>query len=150
MADPEVIVRPVSHDERDAWEPLWAGYLEFYKATLPPENSDITWVRLHDAGEPMHLLGAYVDGKLTGIVHYLFHRSTWMPDDYCYLQDLFVAEGARGLGLGRALIEAVYEAAADAGSSRVYWLTHETNTQARILYDQVAENLGFVQYRKTL
>ena len=150
MTRPQVVVRPVSHDEREAWAPLWAGYLKFYKAELPPENSDITWMRLHDAGEPMHLLGAYVDGKLTGIVHYLFHRSTWMPDDYCYLQDLFVDEGARGLGLGRALIEAVYEKAKEAGSTRVYWLTHETNAQARILYDQVAENLGFIQYRKNV
>lgn len=150
MTRPEVVVRPVGHDERAAWEPLWAGYLAFYKADLPPENSDTTWIRLHDAAEPMHLLGAYVDGKLTGIVHYLFHRSTWMPDDYCYLQDLFVADDARGLGLGRALIEAVYEKAREAGSTRVYWLTHETNAQARILYDRVAENLGFIQYRKTL
>ena len=119
-------------DERAAWEPLWDGYLKFYKATLPPENSDVTWMRLHDPAEPMHLLGAYVDGKLTGIVHYLFHRSTWMPDDYCYLQDLFVADSARGLGLGRALIEAVYAKAREAGSTRVYWLTHETNAPARI------------------
>ena len=150
MAQPEVVVRPVSHDERAAWEPLWAGYLKFYKADLPPENADITWIRLHDANEPMHVLGAYVDGELSGIVHYLFHRSTWTPDDYCYLQDLFVAEEARGLGLGRALIEAVYEKAREAGSTRVYWLTHETNAQARTLYDKIADNPGFVQYRKTL
>ena len=150
MPRPELVVRPVGHDERDAWEPLWAGYLKFYKADLPPENSDITWIRLHDAAEPMHLLGAYVDGKLTGIVQYLFHRSSWTPGNYCYLQDLFVAEGARGLGLGRALIEAVYEKAREAGSTRVYWLTHETNAQARLLYDEVADNLGFIQYRKSL
>jgi GNAT superfamily N-acetyltransferase len=95
-------------------------------------------------------LGAYVDGQLTGIVQYLFHRSSWTPADYCYLQDLFVAESARGLGLGRALIEAVYEKAREAGASRVYWLTHHTNTRARILYDKVAENLGYIQYRKLL
>ena len=63
MARPQVVVRPVGHSEREAWEPLWAGYLTFYKATLPPENSDITWMRLHDAGEPMHLLGAYVENS---------------------------------------------------------------------------------------
>jgi GNAT superfamily N-acetyltransferase len=150
MVRPEVVVRAVGPDERAAWEPLWDGYLKFYKATLPKENWDIAWKRLQDPAEPMHLLGAYVDGKLTGIVHYLFHRSTWIPDDYCYLQDLFVADTARGLGLGRALIEAVYAKAKEAGSTRVYWLTHETNAQARILYDQVAENAGFIQYRKAL
>jgi GNAT superfamily N-acetyltransferase len=96
----------------------------------------------------MFLLGAYVDGKLTGIVQYLFHRSTWTPANYCYLQDLFVSEDARGLGVGRALIEAVYEKAKAAGASRVHWLTQTGNAQARILYDQVADNSGFMQYRK--
>jgi GNAT superfamily N-acetyltransferase len=147
MAD-NVMIRPVGESEREAWEPLWNGYLAFYKATLAVGASDVAWARFHDPDEPMFLLGAYVDGKLTGIVHYLFHRSTWTPGDYCYLQDLFVADGARGLGVGRALIEAVYEQARAAGASRVHWLTHTTNAQARILYDQVADNPGFMQYRK--
>ena len=143
-----VVIKPVGQDEREAWAPLWTGYLTFYKTSVPPETSDITWARFHDPAEPMFVLGAYVDGKLTGIVHYLFHRSTWTPGNYCYLQDLFVADSARGLGLGRALIEAVYEKAKAAGASRVHWLTHETNAQARILYDQVADYPGFIQYRK--
>ena len=146
----DVVVKPVGADERAAWEPLWNGYLAFYKTSVPPATSDVTWSRFHDPAEPMHLLGAYVDGKLTGIVHFIFHRSTWAPNDYCYLQDLFVDDSARGLGLGRALIEAVYAEAKAAGANRVYWLTHETNTQARILYDKVAEHLGFIQYRKML
>lgn len=144
----EIVVRPVGRDEREAWSPLWAGYLAFYETSVPAETSDVTWRRLHDPAEPMHLLGAYVDGKLTGIVHYIFHRSTWTPGNYCYLQDLFVADSARGLGLGRALIEAVYDRANAAGASRVYWLTQEGNAQARILYDQVADRPGFIQYRK--
>jgi GNAT superfamily N-acetyltransferase len=144
----KIEIRPVGRDERAAWEPLWAGYLAFYKATLAAEATEVAWMRFHESAEPMHLLGAYVDGKLTGIVHYLFHRSTWTPGDYCYLQDLYVADGSRGLGLGRALIEAVYEKAKAAGASRVHWLTHTTNAQARILYDQIADNPGFMQYRK--
>lgn len=149
MTSPRIDIRPVGTDERAAWEPLWKGYLTFYKATLPPQQTDLTWKRLHDPAEPMHVLGAYADGKLEGIVHYLFHRSTWMAGDYCYLQDLFVAEGGRNHGLGRKLIEAVYAKAREAGSGRVYWLTHESNTVARALYDKVAENAGFIQYRKT-
>jgi GNAT superfamily N-acetyltransferase len=146
----KIVVRPVGADERAAWEPLWDGYIAFYKATLEPGASDVAWQRFHDPDEPMFLLGAYVDGKLTGIVQYLFHRSTWAPGNYCYLNDLFVTDSARGLGVGRALIEAVYEKAKAAGAERVYWLTHTTNAQARILYDQVADNRGFIQYSKTL
>ena len=141
-------IRPVGPDERAQWEPLWKGYLTFYKTMIPDEATATTWARLQDADEPMFVLGAYVDGKLTGIVHYLFHRSTWTVGNYCYLQDLFVSDEARGRGLGRALIEAVYRKAREAGASRVYWLTHETNAPARALYDTMADRPGFIQYRK--
>jgi GNAT superfamily N-acetyltransferase len=148
MMGGNVVIRPVGADERAAWEPLWKGYLDFYKTTVPKEVYDTTWTRLHDPNEPMGLLGAYVDGKLLGIVHYIYHRSCWTIGNYCYLQDLFVAEGARKLGLGRALIEAVYERARADGASRVHWLTHETNATARALYDTLADRPGFIQYRK--
>jgi GNAT superfamily N-acetyltransferase len=144
----DIVIRPVGAGERAAWEPLWKLYLDFYRTTLPKEVYDTTWARLHDPGEPMWLLGAYVDDRLCGIVHYLHHRSCWTVGDYCYLQDLFVAVEARGRGLGRALIEAVYAKARAAGASRVYWLTHETNATARALYDTLADRPGFIQYRK--
>ena len=141
-------IRPVPLGERAAWEPLWKGYLDFYKTSVPKAVYDTTWARLHDPAERMHLLGAYVDGKLLGIVHFIYHRSCWTIADYCYLQDLFVAQEARKLGLGRALIEAVYEQARADGASRVHWLTHETNSTARALYDTFADRPGFIQYRK--
>jgi GNAT superfamily N-acetyltransferase len=141
-------VRPLRPDERAAWEPLWQGYLTFYNAAVKPEVTEATWARLHDPAEPMHVLGAFLDGRLVGIVHYIFHRSTWTIGNYCYLQDLFTAEAARGKGAGRALIEAVYERAREAGASRVYWLTHEDNETARALYDKLADRPGFIQYRK--
>ena len=145
-----VVIRAVGKDDRAVWEPLWNGYIAFYKATLASGASDVAWQRFHDPDEPMFLLGAYVDGKLTGIVQYLFHRSSWTVGNYCYLQDLFVSEHARGLGVGRALIEAVYAKAKEAGASRVHWLTQTSNAQARILYDQVADDSGFMQYRKII
>ena len=144
----EIVIRTVRPDEHADWQPLWKGYLDFYKMALPKETYDVTWKRLHDPAEPMHLLGAYVGGKLCGIVHYLYHRSCWTVGNYCYLQDLFVAEAGRGHGLGRALIEAVYKEARSAGASRVHWLTHKTNATARALYDTLADRPGFIQYRK--
>lgn len=143
-------VRPLRRDERDLWEPLWQGYLAFYEASVPPEVTDLTWARLHDPAEPMHVLGAFGGDALLGIVHFIFHRSTWTAGPYCYLQDLFTAETARGQGVGRALIEGVTMRARDAGASRVYWLTQETNATARALYDRVADRPGFIQYRITL
>ncbi len=141
-------IRPFRSGDREAWEPLWQGYLTFYKSTVPSEVTDTTWRRLNDAAEPIHGLAAVLDGRIVGIVHYIFHRSTWTTGDYCYLQDLFTAEEARGRGAGRALIEGVYERAQAQGASRVYWLTHETNTSAQALYDRLATRSGFIQYRK--
>lgn len=145
-----VIIRPVKPNEREAWEPLWKGYQTFYEVALSDEITATTWMRLHDPGEPMFVLGAYLDGKLVGIVHSLYHRSCWTIGNYCYLQDLFVAEDARGRGIGRALIEAVAREARAAGASRVYWLTQEGNATARALYDQVAKRTGFIQYCRVL
>jgi GNAT superfamily N-acetyltransferase len=147
-ATPKVVIRPIRMDERVDWEPLWKDYQAFYKVVICDATTAVTWARLHDPAEPMGVLGAYVDGRLRGIVHYLFHRSCWTTGDYCYLQDLFVAEGVRNLGLGRTLIEAVEERARAAGANRVYWLTHESNADARVLYDKLAERSGFIQYRK--
>ena len=144
-------IRPLRRDERADWEPLWTGYLEFYQTSVPRQTYDATWARLHDPAEPMWALGAAVaesEGQLLGLVHYLYHRSCWTVGDYCYLQDLFVSQSARKRGLGRALIEAVYEKARAAGASRVYWNTHETNATARALYDTLADRPGFIQYRK--
>jgi GNAT superfamily N-acetyltransferase len=146
MAASNIVIRPIRADERADWEPLWKGYQAFYQVAIPDETTTVTWARLHDPAEPMDVLGAYVDGRLCGMVHYLFHRSCWTIGNYCYLQDLFVAEDARNLGIGRALILAVEARARAAGASRVYWHTHETNARARALYDQLAERPGFIEY----
>jgi GNAT superfamily N-acetyltransferase len=155
MAKAELTIRSLAEGDRAAWEPLWDGYLRFYGTSAGPGLTDTTWARFHDPAEPVNALGAFTSvaagtEQLVGIVHYIFHRSTWTTGPYCYLQDLFTAEGARGQGAGRALIEAVYRRAAEAGASRVHWLTHETNATARALYDTLAERPGFIQYRKLL
>jgi GNAT superfamily N-acetyltransferase len=144
-------VRPLQPSDRAAWEPLWAAYQRFYEVAIPPETIDLTWGRFHDSAEPMHALGAFdEDDRLVGIVHAIFHRSTWLPQWTCYLQDLYVDDSQRGRGTGALLIEAVADLARANGAGRLYWMTHETNATARRLYDQIAERSGFVQYRKAL
>ena len=144
-----MIIRPVRPEDKASWLPLWQGYLSFYKVeNLPDHVTESLWARFFDAAEPVHALLAEENGELLGLVHYIFHRNTWMASDVCYLEDLFTAEAARGKGVGRALIEAVYERARAAGSTRVYWMTHETNKTAQALYNNVAEKSGFIQYRK--
>jgi GNAT superfamily N-acetyltransferase len=141
-------IRPIGPADRDAWLPLWRGYQAFYKVDLAGPVTDTTWSRLLDPAEPVDGALAWRDAEAVGLVHHIRHRSAWTVGDYCYLQDLFVTDGVRGLGIGRRLIEHVYDAAKAAGCSRVHWLTHETNTDAMQLYDRIAERSGFVQYRR--
>jgi len=148
------IIRPVTREDYDQWLPLWDGYNAFYGRSGPTALSNeiiqMTWTRFFDSYEPVHCLVAEREGKLIGLTHYIFHRSTIAIGPNCYLQDLFTTESTRGKGVARALITEVYERARIAGSPRVYWQTHETNATAMALYDKVAEKSGFVVYRKNI
>ncbi|BCG27867.1 N-acetyltransferase [Pseudomonas tohonis] len=143
-------IRPVGVADHAAWLPLWQGYQRFYKTEIATETTAITWQRFLDGAEPMHAALAWQGERAVGLVHFIYHRSCWTVGDYCYLQDLYVEDGLRGAGIGRALIEHVYAKARAAGASRVHWLTHETNTDAMQLYYRIADRSGFLQYRKIL
>jgi GNAT superfamily N-acetyltransferase len=143
-------IKALAFDDQPAWLSLWRGYQAFYKVDIAEAVTQSTWSRLLDPSEPVHGALAMLDSKAVGIVHFLFHRSTWTVGNVCYLQDLFVTPDIRGQGVGELLIAHVYEQAGDAGSPEVYWLTHETNMTAMKLYDRVADRPGFVQYSKTL
>ena len=147
-----IIVRHIARADRAAWQPLWDGYNAFYgranETALPREVTETTWQRFFDAAEPVRALVAEADGRVVGLAHYLFHRSTTRIELTCYLQDLFTADAARGRGVGRALIEGVYAQARAAGVKRVYWQTQAGNTAARSLYDKLAGHLGFIVYSR--
>jgi len=150
----QIVIRPVQREDFSAWKVLWDGYNAFYgrsgPTALPGEITQTTWSRFFDADEPVHAIVAESAGELLGLAHFLYHRSTIQIASSCYMQDLFTVAAARGKGVGRALIGAVYERAEKAGSPRVYWQTHETNATAMQLYDKVAEKSGFIVYRKLL
>ena len=150
MADRErVTIRPLGMDDRAAWEPLWEGYNTFYERTIPAEVTDTTWARLMMPDEDPGGFGAVgASGRLIGFTHYFFHGSTAQIGPSCYLQDLYISPEGRGSGAGRALIEAVYAAADEAGAEQVYWLTQSLNETARRLYDRVATVTPFIKYRR--
>ena len=149
-----MIIRELTTGDRAQWLPLWNSYNAFYgregPTALSSDITDSTWGRFFDAEEPVHALVAEEHDLLIGLAHFMFHRSTISIAPTCYLQDLFVCEEARGLGVATALIERVAQAARAQGSRRLYWQTHETNVRARGLYDRIAERSGFIVYRKSL
>ncbi len=145
--------RALNENDFPQWKPLWDGYNAFYgrvgDTALSDEITKMTWSRFFDAYEPMHAIVAEASGNLVGLAHLLLHRSTTRIAPKVYLEDLFTVDHARGRGVGRALIDAVYAYATGAGSPCVYWQTHETNDVARRLYDKIAERTGFIVYGKT-
>ena len=134
--------------DRDEWLPLWQAYLTFYESTVADEVTASTFARIADPdGDIQGAIARDEDGRAVGFVHWFAHPATWSATTYTYLEDLFVDPSVRRGGVGRALIAHVTDAARAAGSDKVYWLTAETNTTARALYDRVAERSGFIHYQ---
>lgn len=143
-----MIIRPLSADDRGAWEPLWRGYLEFYRAALTPDVTERTWAALIDPNSAVHGLLAETDDQLAGLAHLVLHPTTWATRPSCYLEDLYVAKSWRGRNVARRLIQAVYTFADESGAATVYWLTQEYNAPARSLYDTLAHRTSFVVYER--
>ena len=144
-----ITIRPLRPEDRIEWARLWTGYLEYYKTSVPEAVYDSTFARLlGDDPQDFSCLIAEVGGRPVGLVHFLFHRHNWKIENVCYLQDLYVSPEARGTGMGRALIEAVYAEADKAGAPGVYWLTQHFNTEARVLYDRIGTLSPFLKYNR--
>jgi GNAT superfamily N-acetyltransferase len=143
-------IRAIEEKDKSQWLKLWAGYLEFYKSTILPEQTELTWKRLINNELKMFGFVAEVENGVIGFTHCLFRPSTWTETDYCYLEDLFVDPNIRGKGVGRALMEKVVDLAKEKKSKRVYWTTQEFNKTARILYDSITPVSEYIQYRLPL
>ncbi|WP_298917969.1 GNAT family N-acetyltransferase [uncultured Roseobacter sp.] len=144
-----VVVRPLRRTDKEQWVALWTAYLAFYETSRPREIFDLYFERLlGDDPQDFNGLVAEVNGELVGLTHYLFHRHGWSEANTCYLQDLYANPDVRGKGIGRALIEAVYEASDAAGIATVYWLTQDFNAEARRLYDRIGVKTPFIKYAR--
>lgn len=144
-----ILIRSIDRNDKAEWRQLWTSYLEFYETSVSEEVYETAFERLL-SGKPGEFKGllAESDGAPVGLAHYLFHRSLWTVEDTCYLMDLFVDPRVRGQGVGRLLIEAVYEEALKGGATGIYWMTQEFNYKGRMLYDKVATKTPFIVYEK--
>ena len=143
-------IKDATAADRRPWAALWQDYLTFYRVTLSPDVSDLTWQRMLDPASRLSGRFAFQDGTMTGFAIHHHHASTWVAGDDCYLEDLFVSSSARGLGVGRALIDDLIEVAKSKGFKRLYWHTDEENVTARNLYDHYAKADGHIRYRMAL
>ena len=145
----KIIIRPLERGDEAEWRRLWTGYLDCYETAVPEAVYASTFARLlGDDPQDFNGLLALVDGQPMGLTHFLFHRHAWKIDNVCYLQDLYVDPAARGTGLGRQLIEAVYRAADANGTPTVYWMTQDFNAVGRRLYDRVGKLTPFIRYSR--
>ena len=145
----DLVIRPLARSDWADWKRLWTAYLHFY-GTDVGDNVKTTYFDRLLGDDPRDYAGlvATLGDTPVGLTHYLFHRHGWKLADTCYLQDLYADEAARGKGVGRALIEAVYDAADAAGVDGVYWLTQDFNATARQLYDRIGEVTPFIKYQR--
>jgi ribosomal protein S18 acetylase RimI-like enzyme len=143
-------VRQLQVGDKPAWEELFFAYLKFYETSPSDVNSELLWDRLTNPEPQIQALVAEANGVVIGIVHFHYQLSTWSDTSYCYLEDLYVAEGARESGVAKALIQQVQELAIKQGCTELFWITKESNTTARKLYDKVANLSDFVRYEKKL
>lgn len=146
----DTVIRPARPQDEKRWRQLWAGYLKFYRASVPEEVTARTWAAILDEKSRIDALVAERDGEVIGICNYLLHDSTWSTQPICYLQDLFVDPQARGGGAAKALILACEEKAKEKGAFRLYWQTQEYNGAARSLYDTITPRSSFIVYRKNI
>lgn len=140
-------IRDAIATDEQAWRKLWAGYLAFYKVSLDPAVTDSTWKRIIDPASPVAMRVAEKDGELAGFAIHLLHPSTWVLNNDCYLEDLYLDETFRGCGIGRALLDDLVDLSKKNGWQRLYWHTDEGNTTARKLYDTYVKTDGHVRYR---
>jgi len=146
----EILVMPVQADDYAQWLPMWIKYQQFYEVQLSEETTLETWQRFVNIDREIYCAVAKQGQTLLGFVHYVFHDSTWSVNDFCYLEDLFVAENSRGNNVGKRLIEYVKQQASERQCGRLYWHTQEKNITAQRLYDWVAEKPGVIEYRLPL
>ena len=149
MTNSNFQLRALGESDFEDWKVMWGMYLDFYETQLPEDVYTTTFERLLSKDvTSQNAIVAVLGDRMVGLVHFIFHPHNWKIEDVCYLQDLYVSDSVRGRGVGRLLIESVYEEADRRGTPTVYWLTQDFNKTARLLYDKIANVTPFIKYNR--
>ena len=149
MTNSNFQLRALGESDFEDWKVMWGMYLDFYETQLPEDIYTTTFERLLAKDiTSQNAIVAVLGDRMVGLVHFIFHPHNWKIEDVCYLQDLYVLDSVRCRGVGRLLIESVYEEADRRGTPTVYWLTQDFNKTARLLYDKIANVTPFIKYNR--
>lgn len=133
-------VRPLEFNDFSKWLPLWTENNQGQK------NTDVTaqtWQRLHDKKSPINGLGAFENGQLVGILHYILHPVTGSLNYACYMQDLFTSPEHRQKGIAKKMLQTLYTEHKKRKWARIYWVAEHDNIAAQSLYENFGKKLDF-------
>jgi GNAT superfamily N-acetyltransferase len=149
----ELEIAPLTVGELEELLPLIAAYQRFYEVEQPDDGRNRDFFRRFLApSEDGMLLRAREDGgPILGYACLYWHFSSLAAAEAVLMNDLYVAEEARGRGVGRALIEASTAVARERDAHQLEWATAPDNRTAQRLYDRTgAERSEWISYELRL
>jgi GNAT superfamily N-acetyltransferase len=145
-------IAPIAASELETLLPMIAAYQRFYEVEdVDEERNRGFFSRFLAPSEDGLLLGTWRGEELVGYACLYWHFTSLVPAETVLMNDLYVTEGHRGEGIGRALIEASAEVARKRGAHQLEWVTAPDNKTAQRLYDKTgAESEPAIEYQLRL
>jgi ribosomal protein S18 acetylase RimI-like enzyme len=134
----DVTIRRASPDDLDTVAALLSAFRDWWGSSTPSDETFRATAAklLHDPNTEYLLAGT------SGLAQLRYRLSVWTGVEDCWLEDLFVADDARGTGLGSALIEACFDRARARGCRRIELDVNESNRHALRLYERMGFSLA--------
>lgn len=147
MAGALTIRRAAAGDEQ-AWSDLWAAWQSHMGGRVPDDVSSRTWMQIITPGTGIFALLAFVEERALGFANVSATPFAWTGGLILFLQDLYVVPEARGRGLGRSLLQAVYDETDAMGAAQVFWMVDESDSELQAFYARQGIRTPYVRYMR--
>ena len=125
----------IYEEELAAIRPLVQAHIEYERsAAVMPADWEARAGRLVDAGR-LTILVAHDGEEAVGYASIATEVETWTASSFAHLDCLFISDGYRGAGIGRALFDAVAAEARRQGHRDLQWQTPDWNSGAIRVYE---------------